>query len=190
MTVAGLLERAPAGVQQAAEHRRPRGHRGVVAGLRSEVLSEVRLVVDRPEVDRRQRRARPRRGEVPAVARADRLHELPESCRVRPPGEERVVLRRIAALGPPRGTAGDREVDRQAVDTRLPHDRVVRGPIGGRIGARVSRVETWLLLRVRAWSKLRPGDHDPHRVGSQLAELCQRGRRVRQIGVVLEDRDL
>ena len=190
-TVAGGVKGLPGGADEAAVHHRGHGDGRALDRLRSEVLAEVWLVVDRPEVDGRQRRALPVGREVAVVALADRAHELAVVGGARLPGEEGGVAGRNArALGPARCAAAESEVERQMISRCRANDAVVRGPARGGVGIRIVAVESRLFLGVRLGRDRRPADDHPHGIRSELPELrkCRRG--VDELRAVLDHREL
>ena len=191
---ARCVQRLPAGVEQVAErHRRVRGPR-VVEHLRAEVLAEVGLVVDGPEVHPRQRRTRALGGVAAAVALADGGEELAVVSGVGLPGEREVapVLGGEArTLGPERRAAGDRQVDRHVVGRGLADRGVIRGPVRRRICAGIGRVEAWASWPTRSWARSETR-------GETRGRWWRRARATRERrswiatgdAAVLDDRDL
>lgn len=194
MPVAGGVQRAPVGVDEAAIHHRGHRHARAVDRLRSEVLTEVRLLEDRLEFTAGNGE------EPPAGVKRRRSGRPPHARTPRRPTRAASTPHRVSHVGsgngpplsPARSPSAHGEIHGQPILRGGPHDRVIRRPTAGRVRVGIRRVKRRLSRGPGRRRERRPRDDHPGRAGAQRTDLRQRLPRVRRrTGVmnVLNDRD-
>ena len=144
MGMSGRLQGRPGRVEQRAVRGRRRLDARVVDRLRAKLLAVVRLVPDRPEMHRGQRRGGSGWRVVAAVAGADRGDEQPELLRRRLPRAQeagRGPGGHSGAGRPQRRRRLECQVEADVAGGRIPDDRVVWSPAPGRVALRRRGVE-------------------------------------------------